>query len=124
MKTKPTQQSIKDLRSLGVVPDFLVLITPGYLDKGILDKLSINCSINKNNIICNIDVPNIYYVPTIFQKQNFGDKILDVLKIKPPQDYNFKEYSKIISYYELEKNPKRLLGSLANMLVHKTHTCH
>ncbi len=100
VKTKPTQQSIRQLRSLGIVPDFLVLRTKSILDSNILDKLRISCSIKENHIICNIDVPNIYFVPELFKNQGFCQKIAIVLDLKINRKYELTDYYKILNHYK------------------------
>lgn len=77
-KTKPTQNSVATLMSLGIKPDVLIMRTPTKLNDDILNKLVIHCGIDKNNIINNIDVPNIYFVPNVFEEQDLFDKINNV----------------------------------------------
>ena len=94
LKTKPTQHSVIELRSLGIEPDILVCRTPNNLDNDIKNKLSLYCSINKNNIIEAIDAKNIYQIPINFYKQKIDEAILNQFKlelkesnIKPWQDF-------------------------------------
>lgn len=98
-KTKPTQQSVRLLRSLGIVPNMLVLRTNELLSDNILDKLEINCQIKKSNIISNTNVPNIYYVPDLFRKQNVCDLIANVLNIKLNIIYDIGDYENILNHY-------------------------
>ena len=76
-KTKPTQHSIKQLNSLGIVPNFVVLRCEGKLEDSLYNKISNSSLINKSNIILNSNVFNIYEVPILFYKQNFHTKILN-----------------------------------------------
>ena len=83
-KTKPTQHSVKMLNQMGIQPDFLVCrTTNGGLDEPRKEKLSLFCNLPKKNIIDNPDVKTIYEVPLLFDKQNFGEKILEKLNLKP-----------------------------------------
>jgi len=83
-KTKPTQHSIKMLNQMGIQPDFLVCrTTNGGLDEIRKEKLSMFCNLQKGNIINNPDVKTIYEVPLLFDEQNFGEKILKKLNLKP-----------------------------------------
>jgi CTP synthase len=76
-KTKPTQHSIKELNSLGIVPNFVVLRCEGVLDDSLYSKISNSSLINKNDIILNSNVFNIYEVPKLFFEQKFHIKILN-----------------------------------------------
>ena len=106
LKTKPTQHSVANLRKLGIIPDFLVLRTPRMLDEKIKHKLKIFCQIKEDNIISNIDMPNIYYVPDVFKTQNICEKIGEVLDIKFNNTYQLKDYYKVLNHYESDLLPK------------------
>nr|QBK89372.1 MAG: CTP synthetase [Mimivirus LCMiAC02] len=100
LKTKPTQHSVAILRTLGIIPNFLVLRTPRMLDAKMKKKLKIFCQISEDNIISNIDMPNIYYVPDLFKSQNICEKIGKVLDIKFNNTYQLKDYYKVLNHYE------------------------
>ncbi|MDD3453191.1 MAG: CTP synthase [Bacilli bacterium] len=76
LKTKPTQNSVKDLRNLGITPNALVCRAPFSLSENIKDKLSMFCSIPKENVIEAIDVKNIYQIPLNFYEQKIDENIL------------------------------------------------
>lgn len=76
MKTKPTQHSVKELQSLGIQPDMLVLRTESKLNTDILDKVALFCNVEKGAVIQSIDVSSIYEVPVMMQKQNMDEIVL------------------------------------------------
>ncbi len=76
LKTKPTQNSVKDLRNMGITPDCLVCRAPYNTDDSIKNKLSLFCSIPKENIIDSIDVNNIYQIPINYYNQKLDEIIL------------------------------------------------
>ncbi len=76
LKTKPTQNSIIDLRRLGIQPDIIVTRSSIELGDNIKNKISLFGSIPKENIIEAIDVNNIYQIPINFHRQNIEDIIL------------------------------------------------
>ena len=82
LKTKPTQNSVKDLRNLGIRPDFLVCRAPFPLNKAVKDKLSLFCSLPVEHVIDCIDVKSIYEVPMNLYKQNFDKEVLNHFKMK------------------------------------------
>ena len=76
LKTKPTQKSVIELRSLGIQPDAIVCRVPFELDDSIKNKLSLFCSVPKDNIIEAVDVKNIYEIPINFKNQKIDEIIL------------------------------------------------
>ena len=72
IKTKPVQQSVRILRSMGIDPQILVLRcnNNNNVSDEIMDKLSRMCKMDRDNIIINRDVPTIYHVPRLFMEQN------------------------------------------------------
>lgn len=76
LKTKPTQNSVKDLRNMGIRPDALVCRTPFATSDNIKSKLSMFCSVPKENVIDAVDVKNIYQIPINFYEQKIDEVIL------------------------------------------------
>jgi CTP synthase len=104
LKTKPTQQSLSTLRSLGITPEYLILRSKTYLNADLIKKLSIQCHINPHNIIINVDVPNIYNVPSVFYKQNLPTKIFQSLGYNPHLLLsNLSNYFNIINHISSNK---------------------
>jgi len=66
IKTKPTQESVKNVRRYGLNPDFLCLRCEEDIPQNILDKISKFCGVSKTHILKNVDVSNIYDVPINF----------------------------------------------------------
>lgn len=103
LKTKPTQNSVKDLRNMGLNPDAIVCRTPIKLSEHIKDKLSLFCSVPKENIIEAIDVDNIYKIPINFYEQKIDEIILKQFEMKIPKA-NIKYWTDLIDTVEhLEK---------------------
>jgi len=75
MKTKPTQHSVKELRSLGIQPDLIVLRTESSISKDNKEKIALFCDINKNAVIEMRDVDILYQVPIALQEQDM-DKLV------------------------------------------------
>ncbi|MBC7545147.1 MAG: CTP synthase [Candidatus Sericytochromatia bacterium] len=76
LKTKPTQHSVKELRSLGIQPDFLVCRTQDELTTSVIEKLSLFCDIDKEAVIACPDVASIYEVPLMLESQGMADLVL------------------------------------------------
>ena len=96
LKTKPTQNSVKDLRNMGISPDALVCRAPFSTTDAIKNKLSLFCSIPVTNIIDSIDVNNIYEIPINYYKQNIDEIILKQFEL-PIKKANLKYWEDLIN---------------------------
>jgi len=74
LKTKPTQHSVKELRSLGIQPDIIVCRTGQPLDDDLRAKIALFCDTPKNAVIQNVDAESIYEVPLLLRQEGL-DKI-------------------------------------------------
>jgi len=81
IKTKPTQHSVKELRSLGINPDMLILRTEISLDEGTKEKVALFCDVNKDAVIEAVDVDTIYEIPVKFANQRVDEIILKHFKM-------------------------------------------
>ncbi|HJO63662.1 MAG TPA: CTP synthase, partial [Desulfobacterales bacterium] len=81
VKTKPTQHSVKELRSIGIQPDILLCRTDRYLSKDIKSKISLFCNVSEDAVITAKDVDCIYEVPLVFNKEGLDNKIVEILHI-------------------------------------------
>ena len=76
LKTKPTQHSVKELQSVGIQPDILILRTEKHLEQGILKKVASFCNVDLDCVIQSEDLPSIYEVPVNMQNQGLDTAIL------------------------------------------------
>jgi len=81
LKTKPTQHSVKELRSIGIQPDILLCRTDRYLSEDIKSKIALFCNVGVDAVITAKDVDCIYEVPLIFHKEGLDEKIVQLLNI-------------------------------------------
>jgi len=81
VKTKPTQHSVKELRSIGIQPDILLCRTEKLLSKDIKSKIALFCNVDVDAVITAKDVKCIYEVPIIFHKEGLDDKIIESLNV-------------------------------------------
>ena len=83
VKTKPTQHSVKELRSLGVSPDVIVLRSDHEVDEKICHKVASFCDVDESAVFVNTDCPSIYDVPALLGRQGFDLKICERLHLDP-----------------------------------------
>jgi CTP synthase len=76
MKTKPTQHAIREMGEQGIIPDFLICRSEEFIDDVRKNKIFVYANIDSENIISDPDTSCVYEIPLIFEKQNFGDKLL------------------------------------------------
>jgi CTP synthase len=81
VKTKPTQHSVKELRSIGIQPDILLCRTNKYLPKEIKAKIALFCNVTIDEVITAKDVECIYEVPLVFHRERLDHKIVEKLNI-------------------------------------------
>ncbi|HCI97688.1 MAG TPA: CTP synthetase [Providencia sp.] len=85
MKTKPTQHSVKELRSLGIQPNIIVVRADRPITESMREKLAMFCDIKKEEVIECIDAPTLYEIPLALQKQNLDQIVCDKLNIDAPE---------------------------------------
>ncbi len=106
LKTKPTQHSVKELRSLGISPDVLVCRSEQELPKDEKNKIALFCSVPAKSVISMHDVDTVYSIPILLNKQKVDDTILKKLnlKIKKPNLNDWKRVVKAKLLPEKEVN--------------------
>ena len=95
LKTKPTQHSVKELRSLGISPDVLVCRSEQELPKDEKNKIALFCSVPAKSVVSMHDVDTVYSIPILLNKQKVDDTILKKLnlKIKKP---NLNDWRRVV----------------------------
>jgi CTP synthase len=81
VKTKPTQHSVKELRSIGIQPDIILCRTDRFLSKEIKAKIGLFCNVEVDAVVTAKDVDCIYEVPLVFRQEGLDDKIVEKLNI-------------------------------------------
>lgn len=111
-KTKPTQHSVKELRSIGIHPDAIVTRSARPLSQDMVDKIALFCDIRKEAVIQATDMDSIYEIPINFKKAGFDRLVVDRLGLDAGQS-DISNWEKFVGKI---KNPK---GQLTVGLVGK-----
>lgn len=82
LKSKPTQHSVKELREIGLQPDFLICRTEKTMDASVKGKIALFCSVKPEHVISAPDAPTIYQVPLTLHKEKLDTLVLQRLGIK------------------------------------------
>jgi len=95
IKTKPTQHSVKELRSIGIQPDIIICRCEKNIPLDQKKKISLFCNVDIKNVIQTIDVKTIYEAPISFNKENLDKQVLNYFKIKSKKNVNLNPWKKI-----------------------------
>ncbi len=95
IKTKPTQHSVKELRSIGIQPDIIICRSERAIPLNQRKKISLFCNVDIKNVIETVDVKTIYEAPISFNKENLDKQVLDYFKIKTRKKVNLNPWKKI-----------------------------
>lgn len=83
LKTKPTQHSVKELRSIGIAPDVLVCRSEGPIPQKERDKLALFCNVRPESVIAAQDLKSIYEAPLAYHREGLDQAVLDAFNISP-----------------------------------------
>jgi len=81
LKTKPTQHSVKELRSIGIQPDILLCRCDRTIPQGERRKIALFCNVKPDRVIPGLDVKNIYEVPISYHEEGFDQQVLECFDI-------------------------------------------
>ena len=103
IKTKPTQHSVKELRSIGIQPDVLLCRSEKRLDQSDIKKIAVFCNVSEKSVIQATDVKTIYEIPKIYMQNGFDTEVLASMNIKRPKKINLRKWNKVVNSLN---NPK------------------
>lgn len=99
LKTKPTQHSVKELRSIGIQPDILICRADRPVPVHELKKIALFTNVEESGVITLIDVPNVYRIPQILHAQKLDEIVTQKLKISAPPA-NLSEWDAVVDALE------------------------
>ena len=95
IKTKPTQHSVKELRSIGIQPDIIICRSERPIPLEHRKKISLFCNVDIKNVIETVDVKTIYEAPISFFREKLDIQVLNYFKLKSKKPVNLKPWKKI-----------------------------
>lgn len=136
-KTKPTQHSVKQLQELGIQPDILVLRTEHELKKDLLHKVALFCNVAEDAVVQSVDVPAIYEVPLLLQRQKMDEIVIRKVGSEVRQEADMKAWKAFLDmksaatksvkiglvgkYVELQDAYKSIDESLLQAAIYNRH---
>ena len=106
IKTKPTQHSVKELRSIGIQPDIIICRSERPIPLEHRKKISLFCNVDIKNVIETVDVKTIYEAPISFFKEKLDLRVLNYFKLKSKKPANLSPWKKITNI--ILKNKKQV----------------
>ena len=101
-KTKPTQHSVKELRSIGIQPDIILCRCEQAITPDLKRKIALFCNVDQDAVFSAVDVNNIYEVPMRFYEEGFDQKIAIMLRL-PAKNPNLEPWETLVDTFS---NPK------------------
>lgn len=100
MKTKPTQQAVRTMMAAGLSPDFVVARSSKQIDRPRMEKLAMFSNVDKDHVIGSPDIDSIYKVPLVFEKQQFGEKVLHSFGFHPRIKSGLRKWKEMVRRIE------------------------
>lgn len=106
LKSKPTQHSVKELREIGIQPDFLICRSEKSIDKELKEKIGLFCNVQPKNVIGAYDADTIYEVPLMLNREGFDAQVLERLQLKSKKTQSLVAWKKMVTTL---KSPPRVV---------------
>jgi CTP synthase len=97
LKTKPTQHSVRELRSIGISPDMIVARSDYPVNGDLCDKIALFCDVDKRAVLPMVTVPVLYEVPLLLEKLGAADTVLERLKLQPRRKPDWREWERLVA---------------------------
>jgi len=108
LKTKPTQHSVAELRSIGINPDMVVARSDYPVDRGIIDKLALFCDVEKRAVVPMVTSKNLYNVPLLLEENGIAEFILEKFGLQARCEPDWTEWKRLVAQVEKERPSVRI----------------
>ena len=94
LKTKPTQHSVRELRSIGIQPDVIIARADHPVDDALCDKIALFCDVERRAVVPLVTVPLLYEIPLVLEDAGLGDFVVERLELNvgPPDLSEWREF--------------------------------
>jgi CTP synthase len=103
LKTKPTQHSVKELRSIGISPDMIVARSDNPVEESLCEKIAQFCDVERRAVIPMITAPILYEIPLLLEKANVGEYILERLKLNSKKAPDWAPWQHLVDQTKKDK---------------------
>jgi CTP synthase len=108
LKTKPTQHSVAELRSIGISPNMIIARSDQPIDQELLDKIALFCDVEKKAVVPMETASVLYEVPLLLEKAGVGDYLVEKLNLKAIKTPNWAEWQHLVDEVKKEKPSLRI----------------
>lgn len=108
LKTKPTQHSVRELRSNGIQPDMIIARSDHEVGDDLRDKIALFCDVDKEYVVPMVTAKNLYEIPLLLEKANIGELVLDKLSIEARNKPDWREWEVMVENIKREKPSKKV----------------
>lgn len=103
LKTKPTQHSVRELRSIGISPDMIIARSDYPVDISLREKIALFCDVDLKAVVPMVTSKILYEVPLLLEKAQVADYILERFKMEPRQKPDWSEWENLVAEVKREK---------------------
>ena len=108
LKTKPTQHSVRELRSIGIAPDMIMARSDYDVDDSLREKIALFCDVDKNGVIPLVTSPILYEIPLNIENEGVAQYILNRLGLEERKSPDWSEWKEIVDKIRLPKPPIKI----------------
>ena len=108
LKTKPTQHSVAQLRSIGITPDMVVARSDYPVDRSIIDKIALFCDVEKRAVVPMITTDALYGIPLLLEEAGMAEFILSKLGLQARQVPDWKDWKRLVTQFHKPKPKLRI----------------
>ena len=97
LKTKPTQHSVRELRSIGITPDMIVARSDHPVDDGLKEKIALFCDVERRAVVPMVTSPVLYEVPLMLEQAGVGEYLLERLKLTARRKPEWSQWERLVT---------------------------
>ncbi len=105
LKTKPTQHSVSELRSIGISPNMIIARSDYEVPEELCEKIALFCDVEKNAVVPMQTADVLYEVPLLLEKAGVGDYVVERLGLKPTSQPDWREWEALVAQVRKPEKP-------------------
>jgi CTP synthase len=103
LKTKPTQHSVRELRSIGISPDVIIARSDYPVTNDLIDKIALFCDVEQRAVVPLVTASNLYEVPLVMERLGFGDFLMGRIGLQPRRVPDWREWVQLAENVKLTR---------------------
>jgi CTP synthase len=106
LKTKPTQHSVSELRSIGISPNMIIARSDSPVAEELCEKIALFCDVDKNAVVPMQTAEVLYEVPLLLERAGVGDYVVERLGLHPTRQPDWREWETLVAQVRLPNKPE------------------